>query len=588
MPVHPGKKSIDWTDRLPGSAPEPGNSVQRYGSLDADRSLYLESARDNSAMTLPSLVPYEDTTNSTKRHPWQGIGAEGVGHLAAKFNLALFPPSTAFFRLQPDQTAMDNVAAMLAEAGVDADEWRNKLEASAAAMEQNLMELFDQVGARAQMHKCFQHLVVAGNALLYLGEEECWTYPMDRYVIRRTAGGKPLEIVIRELHYPEMLPDAFVKKIYEERTTPNTTPELIEVYTQVRYDYAKDTVYWWQEAFNMMVPDSRSSAPIAGSPWIPMRYDSQYGSAWAEGLVSQLYGGLRQINGMERASAEGYANSLRLLMMIRPGSMVTREQLKEAESMEVLQGDPGDVSVVQGGKTQDLAAARAYQADINQKLQQRFAMPLSIQRKGERVTAAEIEFMAAQLESITTGFYSLFSGEVQRPIVTRLLHLRGKQGMPGLDSLATPDGEPLIQIHPITGVAALGRNDDLRRLMQLVQVLQSFLPPEMLPKYASVAELVQRITTAMGVNVGNLIYSPEEVARREQAEAEQLQAQQDQQLQAQQQQREVQEEQAIMNSSVVAELIRQGAISADDLAGLEGASPTEQTATAGAVRPGPI
>ena len=537
-------------------------------------------------MTLPHLVPNYESKNNVETFPWQGTGAEGVGHLAAKFNLALFPPSTAFFRLQPDPTAVSNVVAMLAESGMDGDAWHNKLEASAAAMEKNLIEKFDEIGARAQMHKAFQHLVVAGNALLYLGEEECWVYPMDRYVIRRTAGGKPLEIVILEQHYPEMLPKEFVKKVRPDLLEPNSNPDTIDVYTQVRYDWENDTVYWWQEAFNMMIPDSMSIAPCEGSPWIPMRYDSQYGSSWSEGLVSHIFGSLVQLDAMEEASAQGYAHSLRLLLMLRPGSTITREQLKEADTLEVLHGDPGDISVVQGGKVQDLAAARAYQADINQRLQQRFAMPLSIQRKGERVTAAEIEYMAAQLESITTGFYSLFSNEVQRPIVTRLLHLRQREGAPGLSSLVTEDGKPLVKIEPITGISALGRNDDLRKHMELVQVFQTFLPPEMMPNYMSVAELVQRITTAMGVNVGNLIYSPEEVARREQAEAEQLQAQQDQQLQAQQQQQQIQEEQTVMNSTVVAELVRQGFIKADDLAGLEDtASPTEQTPTAGAVRP---
>lgn len=585
------KTSIDWIQKLPKNVPPPGDAATRYGKIEGLRGDYLNAAYRNSKLTLPALIR-EDKSNDVSRFPWQGTAAEGVSHLSSKFNISLFPTGgISFFTLRPDKIALDNIVAYLKSNGVDGDTWRNEFEASAAAMESKLMFIFDKLSVRSKMHKAFEHLIVAGNVLLYIGEDECFLYPMDKYVLRRTTGGKPLEILIKEMVQPEVLPEKFLKEHYFDNQTnyKENYDRQVEVYTRVHYDYDSKFCFWWQEAFNQLIPDSLSSSKIDGSPWVPMRFDQNDNFPYGEGLVSRLFGTVARLDGMTQSSAIGYAASLRHISLISPASGITPQMLKEAKQMSAFVGNPEDITVVQGGKTQDLTAAAAYEEGLTREIQQRFAMPLSIQRKGERVTAAEIEYMAAQLESVSAGFYSLFADEVQVPIVTRLLHIGKEQGLPAIDSiqeLQDDQGEPLVKIRPITGLAALGRNDDLQRLMKLVQILQSFLPPEAIPKYANVSELVQRITTALGVNTNGLIYSAEEIQQREQAEAQAAQEQQAQAAAMQQEQSDLQAGQAVMNSSVLTELVKTGQITAQDLDAMTQSAPGDLSNTAAQTRPG--
>ena len=585
------KDSIDWVSKLPKDSPPIGQAATRYDDGGGSRGTFLDAAYSNAKLTLPSLIR-EGDSNDTNLFPWQGVGADGVSFLASRFHTALFPTGgTPFFTIRPDKIQLDLIANSFEQIAEGAgDKFRNQFEALAAATESKLMFIFDRLSIRSNMHKAFEHLIVTGNVLLYIGEDESFLYPLDKYVLRRTAGGKPLEIVIREKYHLDSLPEKFCKEHYFDNndTYEESFDRQIDVFTRVYYDYKADMVWWWQEAWNKLIPDSMSSAPINGSPWIPLRFDKQDNTPYAEGLVSRLFGSLFRLDGMQEASAVGYAASLRHIFLISPAAAsMTPQMLRDARRMEAFVGNPEDISVVQGGKTQDLTAASNYEQNLTRELQQRFAMPLSIQRKGERVTSAEIEYMATQLEAVSAGFYSLFSDEAQVPLVTRLLHIGKKDGLSSFDNIKEfqdENGEPFVKIRPLTGLAALARNDDLQRLMKLVQVLQSFMSAEQIENYVNMPEMVQQLTTALGVNTSGLIYTTEQIQQREAAAAQAAQQQQDQAAAMQQQQQDMQLGQAAMNSTVLTELVKKGQVSAQDLEALTAA--TAPSDTAAAIRPG--
>ena len=584
-------QNIDWIDKLPKDIPEPGDAASRYTSLEGDRGIYLDSAYRNAKLTLPNLIREDKNSNDVALYPWQGVGSEGVGHLASNFNISLFPTGgISFFSLIPDKIVIDNLVLYLKQSGMDGDTFRNKLEASAASLENKIMHIFDKLSIRSKMHKAFEHLIVTGNVLLYVGEEETFLYPMDRYVLRRSAGGKILEILIKEQYYPDQLPEKFLQQHYMDNPEDQreSYERNIEVVTRVHYDYKSDFCFWWQEAFKKMIPDSQSSCPIDASPWIPMRFDSNDNSPYAEGLVSQLFGILVRLDATTHSTAIGYAAAMKMLYLIDPSSTITPQMLKSSKRMDVFVGRADDVSILQGGKNQDLSSSKVYEESLKQELQMRFAMPISLQRKGERVTATEIEIMANQLESVSAGFFSLYSDEVQIPLVNRLLHIGKKQGLPTLDQIEefkNEDGTPLVTIKPITGLAALQRNNDLQRLMQFVQILQQ-LPQDILPRFLNMSELIQRISTALGVNVNNLVYSDEQLAERDAQQAEMEQQQQNQAMEMEQQKQEQAMAQSALNSNVIAELIKTGQISAQDLESLGQTQPDNLSNTAAQTRPG--
>ena len=557
----PEQQSLDWVKKLPSSAPKPGGAKARYAVLEEDRSHHLIRARENAWVTIPRLMRPEGwTANHGRDQPWQSAGAEGVNHLASKFNLTLFPPQGAFFRLEPDELALrqaEQQAQELAQFDPRVQQAMpeglvSRVHAAAAVVEKAVMRQFDVLGVRARMQEALLQLIVAGNALLYIGEYGAKVYQMDRYVVRRNGEGQVQEILVKEILDKQDLPETISKDAKPGREA--------EVFTWVKYDYKNDAVHWWQEHNGQRLPDSISASSLDGCPWIPMRFSSEYGDSYGEGMVRSLLGDLVMLDGIRESTGQGYVISSRLVFVVRPGAGFTREQWRRAPNGEVLPGDPNGVGAIQGGKAQDLAGAAAYEASLEQRIQRNAGMPISMQRKGERVTASEFSALASQLEAVTAGFYSLFSYEVQPQIVNRLLHVLVRKGRLDAKNMLLPNGEKVFGINPITGLAALGRNDDYRKLLEFIQTFQTAYAGQDIGKYINLSELSQRIANSLGMNSDGLVYSKEEIQAREQAA---MQAQAEREQQAAEMQREQQDENNLLNSKLVQELARQGQLNND-------------------------
>ena len=141
--------------------------AERYEALDSLRRSYLDRARECSALTHPYLIPPEGTTSDTRLPtPHQGVGSRGVNNLAARLLLALLPPDMPFFRLVPT----DAQAKRLLESKKDPQNPRaaTEIDKDLHAIEDTVMSEVERSGMRSAIHEALKHLIVAGNALLYL------------------------------------------------------------------------------------------------------------------------------------------------------------------------------------------------------------------------------------------------------------------------------------------------------------------------------------------------------------------------------------------------------------------------------------
>ena len=85
----------------------PLSAESQYISLEGDRHVFLDRARNASKITLPYLMPEDGHNAHTKLNtPFQGIGARGVNNLASKLLLALLAPNAPFFRLNIDENLL--------------------------------------------------------------------------------------------------------------------------------------------------------------------------------------------------------------------------------------------------------------------------------------------------------------------------------------------------------------------------------------------------------------------------------------------------------------------------------------------------
>ena len=212
---------------------------KRYDILSSDRSQYLRVAEDAAKLTIPYLIHQDDNASGARNlvTPWQGVGAKGVVTLASKLMLALLPPQTSFFKLQVDDT-------MLGEIG---PEIKSELDLSFAKIERTILEAIAASDDRVVVHQALKHLVVAGNALLYMGEKGLKLYPLNRYVVDRDGNGNVIEIVTKEKISKKII-DELVPSLKKMETSYNDSDDTntdCDVFTHVKID--KNKVTWHQE-----------------------------------------------------------------------------------------------------------------------------------------------------------------------------------------------------------------------------------------------------------------------------------------------------------------------------------------------------
>ena len=152
------------------------NARERYNRLSTSRSDYLDAAVDCSKLTLPYLI--QDDNNFKRSYaklvkPWQSVGAKSVVNLASKLMLALLPPQTTFFKLQVrDDKLGEELPA----------EVRSELDLSFSKMERMVMDYINASSDRVVVHQAIKHLIVGGNALIFMGKDGLKHFPLSRYV----------------------------------------------------------------------------------------------------------------------------------------------------------------------------------------------------------------------------------------------------------------------------------------------------------------------------------------------------------------------------------------------------------------------
>ena len=183
----------------------------RYDKLTGNRTQFLDVAVQCSKLTLPYLIKNDEgrSTHIKLDTPWQSVGSKCVVTLAAKLMLALLPPQSTFFKFQIKDDKL----------GEDFDpQVRSELDLSFAKLERMVMDSIAASSDRVTVHQAIKHLVVGGNALIYMGKDGLKHYPLNRYVVERDGNGNVIEIVTKEIIHRSLLP---LELQDIERTIPN-------------------------------------------------------------------------------------------------------------------------------------------------------------------------------------------------------------------------------------------------------------------------------------------------------------------------------------------------------------------------------
>jgi hypothetical protein len=491
----------------------------RYDRLSSQRSQFLNSARQAADLTLPYLIREDEhfTKGALKLPtPWQSTGAKGVVTLASKLMLALLPPQTSFFKLQVNDINLPE------ELGPDV---RSELDLSFAKIERTIMESIAASTDRVVVHQALKHLVVAGNALIYMGKDGLKLYPLNRYVVDRDGNGNVIEIVTKETVSKKL-----VKKFYPEykeeqpnQVSDNTSDQNdeCEIYTHVRLD--NNRWVWHQELHDKILPRSVGKSPLDSNPWLVLRFNHVDGEVYGRGRVEEFIGDLKSLEALSQAIVEGSAAAAKVVFTVSPSATTKPQTLAKAGNGAIIQGRPDDIGVVQVGKTADFSTAYQMIGSLTQRLSEAFLI-MNV-RDSERTTAEEVRMTQMELEQQLGGLFSLLTVEFLVPYLNRKLSVAQKTGeIPRL-----PKGG-IVKPTIVAGINALGRGQDRESLSQFMTIIAQTLGPEAIGQFINTDEVIKRLAASSGIDVLNLVKSMDE------QQAEQQQAmQQEQQMMAQQQ-----------------------------------------------------
>jgi hypothetical protein len=481
----------------------------------------MATAREASRLTLPYLISNDDNYSKSAQvfaTPWQSVGAKGVVTLASKLMLALLPPQTSFFKLQVNDGKMP-------AAELDPN-IRSELDLSFAKIERTVMESIAASDDRVIVHQALKHLVVSGNALIFMSKEGLKLYPLNRYVVDRDGNGNVLEIITKETVSKKL-----VKNFYPDYKQPEPNEvsagggltdgyagdvgdDECEVFTHVYREGNK--VCWHQEIDDKEIPGTSGKAQKDVNPWLVLRFNHVDGEAYGRGRVEEFLGDLKSLEALSQALVEGSAAAAKVVFTVSPSSTTKPDTLARAGNGAIIQGRPDDIGVVQVGKTADFRTAYDMAIGLEKRLADAFLV-MQV-RDSERTTAEEVQMTQKELERQLGGLFSLLTVEFLVPYLNRKLSIAQKEGeIPKL-----PKGD-IVKPTIVAGINAVGRGQDAESLAMFLQTIAQTMGPQAIGQYINSEEVVKRLAAAQGIDTLNLVKSMQEIQQEQQAAMQQQQ-----------------------------------------------------------------
>lgn len=500
-------------------AKAPVNSAQgRYEQLCSTRDPVLRRARECSMLTIPALLPPEGTNDASRLpQPFQSVGARGVNHLAAKLLIALFPPGSSFFKLDIDELVLDQLKKQALAAG--ATDPQTVIDEALSKVERAVLKRMESTNQRVVLNEYLKHTVVTGNGCLQsLKDGSLKFHAINNFVVCRDAAGNVIEAVVKEEMSRRALPPnalAIISSLSGEESDQYSKgdPDRIAVYTWGKREGDQWKTY--QEICGKRIPGTDGQYPLDANAWLFGRWQAVAGASYGRGHCEEYLGDLYSLEQISKSIVEFAANAAKVLWLVEEGGSTQKSVIAKAPNSAVRSGNAKDVTILQMEKYADFQVVKLTYDDIKQRLEQAFLLNSSVQRNAERVTAEEIRFMAGELEQALGGTYSLFSGELQRPLVRRLMAVMQRQSK--LPSFPKGVVTPTI----VTGLDGLGRSSDMMKIDLWLKGTADLFGAPAIAEYTNIGDYMNRKAAALALEVKGMVRSEEDVQAARKAAAQQ-------------------------------------------------------------------
>jgi len=454
-----------------------------YSSIESDRSQYEDRAKLIADLTLPYVIRDDTDSGTTKMKDStsQSYGGRLVNTLKAKMGMALLPPSTSSFKYVPKPEEL----AALTEGNKNNKAKIYQLLSSNIATVNAEIEL-QQI--RTSLFDIIMQLLIVGSTIVEKKPKKGVSiHPLQSFVVTLDEQGMPVKMCFVEnlKRLPEGIEVAEVQDEYK-------------LYTMATLSEEDESWIVKQEIEQELVGEEQTYKNYDALPYRYLGWTWMVGDSFHRPYAEDYYQDLDQLDKLARLLTDGAIVSAKMLLFVNErGGRTRKDDVAESNNGDVIDGVADDVTALQIQKNFDFQVPMEREANLKKELSAAFLMNESATRDAERVTASEIRFMAQELEtSSLSGIYSKLSLLWSKWIVEQVMIELGIKF-------------EAIEVEILTGLDALGRNQESQNLDSLVQRAMQLEMKHWLHE----DELLNRYASYDNVNTVGLLKTPDEVEK---------------------------------------------------------------------------
>ena len=485
-----------------------------YEALNAKRQTILDRARFCASLTKPWTLPPEDFAEDDKLpEPFSSLAARGITNLEGRLLLALYPPGRPFFalRISPELEYDESIDPQTKT------EIEQALFVQELAMQATLESAYTgtrggnrrRSGFRTRKRQALTQLLVTGDVLEQLTDDyRIKVFRRDQYVTKRDSSGDVLCHIIHERIDPLTLSPAELDMVgLDPEELGNQAPHdrMMCLYTYCEWNPLTEVWVIQQEFQGQVIRESQD--PV--SPYMATAYELAPGENYGRGLVELNLGDIRSMNELTMSLLDFSATASKQLFCVDYNSQVRPQDLAQPTGSviqtRVQAGQVTDVALLRADKLADFQVVAGTRDSIRRDLATIMLMESEATPRGERVTAFQVQRVASELEGALGGVFAPIADAQQVPLVERLMFQMKR------DRLLPAIPDDTIQVETLTGIAALSREADGGRMMQVLQVLAQLGPQVMQRIDTNV--LVDLLMRQAGVYEPGLLKSQEQMAQ---------------------------------------------------------------------------
>lgn len=477
----------------------------QWKTLSAEREEMLTDMFVFAQFTIPRLFPerYFDYRYDVDMLPelYSNKAASNIIRLANTMVAALMPPNDVpFFEIKP--------AAFIPE------EAKTELKNLLSDVERLALDKLQASNLRSVMFQALQHAIVMKDALIYQSSTTKFkSYHPAHFQIRRDGEGEIVEYWTVDFLMTDLLPENLSslnggKPLHHSRQNE-------ALYTRI-YRKGDDRKTWYVEReFRDKKYETDKTYTIL--PYYHFGWTPVAGEDYSRSLVEENFGTIRSLELVSKALAEGLAAGSEGRILLDPGSTTTEDDILNTMNWSIISARPGSIDTFQPNTVGTVGVAVEAKRMYEQELDEAFLATSAADLRGERVTAFQTNQVVNERANALSGTLATLEQDLQR-IVQRTLDLLIRENELSEDFKALRDADG-IEIFISSGIDALGRQADVIRINELMNVAYGTGDPELI-KYINRPNVIRALARDSGLDMSHFTYTDEQVAEQQAAAAQ--------------------------------------------------------------------